>query len=526
MAHSGLSIAQWCERVPLFQLISALLLLFFVSPFVGFLLGVDASLPVLDRWQALAQQSPAAGPVVLLLLAIPAVAFYIQVTRPPRVMTKFSMIEGHMGSLASPGIAWLRRCNRWLQALSSWQYLLGLAMLTVALRLAWVLLVPTAPYSDFMGYHQAAIQISHLIPADLGQIYFGQKGLTFVLMLGALYRLAGADLMIAKIANIVLGVILVLLIVGLTRISLDEQTARVAGLLAALLPSQIMMTSTVASEHLFTVLILLSLLIVVKRVIPKQTGCTWLLGAGLILGITYSVRFVAIAVWLAVLVYLFCAGDRDIKSRLSGLISFVVGFLIVVASLSGLILVTHTPSLPGQGFEFSFLEGTNFTTSGAYSPEIQAQFQSWPPESARHQALMTGIHQVIDTPGQFCVLMIKKVDKMWGGDYSAVRWAVYDNPDDLPILPMAAVAVLVLISQGYYMGLLLIGAMGAYLLSKRSNRTDLYLYPLVLGAIFCVHSLLEVQQRYHFPFEFAIIILAAWAISRMIKCKNAGESGI
>lgn len=137
---------------------------------------------------------------------------------------------------------------------------------------------------------------------------------------------------------------------------------------------------------------------------------------------------------------------------------------------------------------------------------------------------MTGVHQIIDSPGQFCVLLIKKVDKMWGGDYSSVRWAVYDNPDDRPILPMAAVAVLVLISQ-WYLGLLLLRAAGAYLLSKRSNRTDLYLYPLILGAIFSVHSLFEVQQRYHFPFEFAIIILAAWALSRMMESRNAGVSG-
>ena len=200
-----------------------------------------------------------------------------------------------------------------------------------------------------MEYHQIAIQVSHLIPGDLDQIYFGERALTFELMLGVLYRFAGPDLMIAKIANIVLGVISVLLIVGLTRISLDEQTARIAGILAVLLPSQILMTSTVASEHLFTLLMLLSLLIVVKGVMQKQTGYTWLFGASLILGIAYTVRFIAVAVWIAVLVYLFCAGDREIKARLAGVLPFVVGFAIVVASLSGLILVTHTPpsSYPG-----------------------------------------------------------------------------------------------------------------------------------------------------------------------------------
>ena len=122
--------------MPLFQLLSALL--FLVSPFVGFLFGVDASLPILDHWQPLVQQNPLSGLLVLLLLAIPVIAFFIQITRPPRVMTQLSLVAGHVARLVSPGMAWLRRCNGWLQTLPFRHYLLGLALLTVVLRLAWV----------------------------------------------------------------------------------------------------------------------------------------------------------------------------------------------------------------------------------------------------------------------------------------------------------------------------------------------------------------------------------------------------
>ena len=349
MANSGLPITQWCERVPLFPLVSALLLFFFISPFVGFLLGVDASLPVLDQWQALAQQFPASNIVVLLLLAIPVAALLLMVTRPPRAMATLSAIGEHLGRLLSPCTRGLKRFNAGLQALPFRYYLLVLTLLTMGLRIVWVLLVPTTPYSDFMDYHQNAITISQLIPSHLDQINFGQRGLTFELMLGVLYKIAGSDPLVAKGANIILGVVTVLLIVEMVRISLDEPTARVAGILAALLPTQIIMTSTVASEHLFIMLMLLSLLFVVRTVTQNQTGYIWLFGAGLILGIAYTVRFIAVAVWIAVLVYLFCAGNREIKARLAGVLPFVVGFAIVVASLSGLILVTHTPpsSYPG-----------------------------------------------------------------------------------------------------------------------------------------------------------------------------------
>ena len=519
MAGSGLSGTSWCDRIPLFHFTSALLLLFLVSPAVGFLLGVNPPLPLLENFQSVIQQNAFSGILVLFLLAIPACVFFTRGMKLPAVVRALSLISRKTGHRLSPIIGWIRRCNGWLQALPFGKYLFGLVLLTFLLRFTWILLVPTVPRSDFMVYHTVAIQVSSLFSTDPGQIYFGMRALTFELVLGALYRLAGADPIVAKISNVFLSIAFVLLMFGLARYSLDEQTARIAALLSALLPSQIMMTSIVASEHLFTVLILLSLFMIVKGVVQDPAGYTWLLGAGLILGIAYTVRFIAVAVFLAVLVYLICANDRAIKASVIRVIPFVAGFLIVFSTLSMLILVTHTPPLPTQGFEYSFLTGTNVTGSGAYNPEVVAQFNSWSPQSARHQALMAGVRQITDSPVQFCVLLLKKVDIMWGGDYIAVYWAGFnDTPSGLqPVLPMTALVVLALISQGYYMGLLLLGAVGAYWLSRSAPRKDLYVYPLILITIFMVHSLLEVQQRYHFPFEFVIIILSAFALSRIME---------
>jgi 4-amino-4-deoxy-L-arabinose transferase-like glycosyltransferase len=105
-------------------------------------------------------------------------------------------------------------------------------------------------------------------------------------VLGLLYALFGASLLVAPLFNVVLGVATTLLCYALARRGLDETRARVAGALVALHPGLIAQSALVMTELLAAcLLVLLGLLAVSAAQKPKLFG-----GFGLALGAATLVR--------------------------------------------------------------------------------------------------------------------------------------------------------------------------------------------------------------------------------------------
>ncbi|OLN30223.1 hypothetical protein [Desulfosporosinus metallidurans] len=138
-----------------------------------------------------------------------------------------------------------------LKKLSSFYYLV--LILGFVLSVLWVLLVRTEPVSDFEYYQRIATQI-----ANGGQWGDTYTTVGYPIFLAPFYWLLGASTWVAKALNLVLSTlnnVLVLHILG--KIGIAERLRKRIFVLFVLFPMNIYYNSNVASEILFTTLLLL-----------------------------------------------------------------------------------------------------------------------------------------------------------------------------------------------------------------------------------------------------------------------------
>ncbi len=153
------------------------------------------------------------------------------------------------------------------------------------LRLAWVLYTPALPTSDFASYnHQAhsllqgvALSSAYRVP---GYPYF----------LAGLYALFGDHLLAPKLANVLLGTLGCFFIYRIAQLTFNEKIGLIATWLVALLPSHILYTGLLATETLYTCLLLGSTALFLSAVRNSKIRLMELGAAGLLLGLSALVR--------------------------------------------------------------------------------------------------------------------------------------------------------------------------------------------------------------------------------------------
>ncbi len=119
-------------------------------------------------------------------------------------------------------------------------------------NLAWVLLVDTQPYSDFLYYHQLAGQIA--AGGQWGDTY---TTVGYPIALGLVYFLFGTSLFVAKAFNICLTFLNGLLLIAIiSKLDLREAWKRFLFVLVVFFPATIYYTSVTGNEILFTTTLL------------------------------------------------------------------------------------------------------------------------------------------------------------------------------------------------------------------------------------------------------------------------------
>ncbi len=134
------------------------------------------------------------------------------------------------------------------------------------LRIVTVLAIPTIPTEDFWSYFHRAISL-----ADRG-VYEAIPGKPdasyppgYPLLLSLFFKLPFKRLAVAKTLNILLSGIGLVLIIKITRNLFGRKASLFAGLIYALSPRSILSCVLIASENLFTPLVLLWVFLVIRN---------------------------------------------------------------------------------------------------------------------------------------------------------------------------------------------------------------------------------------------------------------------
>ncbi|QNU67493.1 glycosyltransferase family 39 protein [Ruminiclostridium herbifermentans] len=390
-----------------------------------------------------------------------------------------------------------------------------LIIIALVPRFIWVYFVQTQPFSDFLHLHNYGINASQGDFKGFVDFYavFPFK-IGFGMVLAGLYYIFGTGLMVAKLFNVAASVILVILIYTGGKMLYGEKAGRVAALMTALWPAQIMYTSVIASEHLFLILFIASVLLILKF-IKKYTyknyeminGNLILIGIGVLTACAQLVRPMAMLLLpvFAVFVLLY---NKYRANSIDNAGLKLKSIVLVVICYFGLINLVNIPIQNATGVDitksnggFNLMIGTNIKSNGTFNTEDFGIIEknNYDFEKVHKEAKQIAIERLKGDPKHLWNLAKKKYQILWGNENYGYYWSMVaaQNSQAERIIkshPRAFYGM----AQFFYT-LVILMALCACFYTLREKRYDALVLLMIFGGILVSYTFLEVQARYHMP---------------------------
>jgi 4-amino-4-deoxy-L-arabinose transferase-like glycosyltransferase len=398
-------------------------------------------------------------------------------------------------------------------------------------RIIWIMFIGTAPVSDFYGYNNYAINASKGLYKLYGDVYplfpfkFG-----YPLVLSVIYRIFGANIMVAKVFNVAISTGVAYLIYRLGALLFNERAGRIASLIFAFWPAQVMYNSVVASEHIFMLLFLLAIWFFVLAEYSLKDAKDYLLVivSGFMLALTYLIRPVSIILLPIIIVCLFIFSEKDkplkekgfIASRIKTSVLVTASTIVTIAVVSLIVGNILGVRLWKSSSGFSFYIGTNYESSGMYfakDEEIIEEF-NYDVEEVHKQATKRAIERITSQPMNFLRLIEKKFIIQWANEDYGYYWSMYklDDINNVSNFVLSHPRAFLGISQIYYIALLIFAVSGSIYI-RRHQIYSTAMFFLLLFAFVGAHTLFEVQSRYHYPVIPFFILIAGYGVEQIIE---------
>ena len=254
--------------------------------------------------------------------------------------------------------------------------------LCFVLGLAWIVLVPVEPFSDYKTYWDCAVSI-----ANGQEIYSTEYVAMYPHILGYASFLAlfinifGEHVLVGTLLGLVLSCLSGLLIFSIAREAAGLPAAVLAQGLWALYPGRIMLGSLIFSEPLYTCLVLLFLFLLLNlrkkqdrlkdRILPPLL---WGLGLGLLLEAINAVRPIGAILMIALVIWLLLLRGKELKEgRLWRFWLLLAAALVLCFQLSGRLWNNRLEAILGEepaGLPiYNLYVGFNMDTLGQWSGE-------------------------------------------------------------------------------------------------------------------------------------------------------------
>ena len=376
--------------------------------------------------------------------------------------------------------------------------MLLLTALAVVVRLAWVLLVPTRPVGDFAMYLESARYLVEHGRLDPEFIYMPG----YVWMAAGVYALGGG-LLAVKMIGVAAGGLATAAVYGMARAVFGRPSAIAAGLLCALWPAGIAVSSVTGTDMPAAALLALAVWVLVALAPRRPLGAP--AAFGFVTGLSVYIRAIALPLAALAALHFRARGAR---------------WLHVLTRTTAAVLVALLLLLPwgirnhrryGEFFltdshgGHTALVGANPDSEGTYSRSLNRLFTEGtgyslfkpPHRESDRVAYALAMHWTRVSPGYALGLLIAKADRLMGRERSLLYWPLYRQS----VLPegnwfdahRAGVERLV---DGFYAVLMALALVGVVAAAARRNWPALSLLPLPV-ALIGVYTLFFAEVRYH-----------------------------
>lgn len=410
---------------------------------------------------------------------------------------------------------WQRMCDctrdtAWLKKAGVWALFVAFF-----LRVCWSLLVPVSPVSDSNAYDVFAQNIAlgygfcwH--PDELTAYWAVGTSAIYAL----LYSVFGHSYVPIVVLNIIVGFGVVALAMSLARRWLGLLPAVLVGWILALWPQMIEFTTILASEMLFNFCVLLAFWL------ATMPGWKWLPSAvttGIALAAAAYIRPVALL--LAPLIYLPEAlNQRKLARAITAcMVSCVVMFALILPWTLRNLHVFDRFVLISSNAGANLWMGNNPDTTGGYMSLPETGIIN---EVDRDRYFNQKAWEYIrQEPFAFVTRTVKKAFTLHDRETIGVSW----NEKGLEQrFGSGTLMYLKIINNLYWWLILVCGFCGLILLLRQRTWQELVTLPILTAWVYftAVQSIIVTGDRYHIPSDPFIAMLAAFAISVVVK-KNS-----
>lgn len=422
------------------------------------------------------------------------------------------------------------------------QWIIAILALGFFLRLAYIILIPTLPVSDFRTYHDFAVNMitNGIYGYGTSPDCYRSPGESFFLYL--IYRIVGStDYIYPKLTQVVLGTLSIAFVYYIAKKTFNKKVGNIAALLMALFPTQIFYTSIIASENLFTFLNLLALVVFVWFKRENRWYYPALFIMGLLMGCAVLVRPVSILLPVIILAILLVKeyhipgkGYTFDKSEIG---KFILAALVLTMAIALVVVPWCSRNYSEYGhFSVSsngglaFWVGNNEHATGQYDYAIEPIMAdkfgdiSGLNDFQREDLLYTDAKQyILMHPLETALLDIKKLFILYGSSSLGIYWSMV-APGTIADQTLQSNLVqlnplFASLANGFYYFILFMSLLSLPILARDLLKDKNYLALTLIAYIMyfsIMYSISLVDDRYNFNVLPILTILAAYVISKVL----------
>lgn len=392
-------------------------------------------------------------------------------------------------------------------------FLALLLLLTIAPRLIWIMTIDTAPVSDFLDMHTAALSAAAGDFSFATNEYFTRwvYQLGFTMYEALIIKLFGGSLFVLKLFNVLFQAGTAVIVYKSAAKSFGETCGRASGLLYAVYVPNILMCSVLTNQHISVFLYFLGLYVLLRKRFAGKYD--WLL-IGLCfafgnlmrpLGSFFIVGFLAYVALFELVPHIRRRKWTALAAKCIGLLA--VYWLVQQAASLALVQTGVTPyPLSNREPYWKFMIGLNPDTNGGWSYDDTVYVQQYPLGEQRNRAELDLLKQRLQNKSEVAALFVSKTKTMWGAEDSAPMWSMTNI--DRPQLYM----LLVQSERIQYVLLAFFGLIAMTVMAWRGATAEASLFLLLLLGYAALHIVIEVQTRYRIDIFPCVILLQSLGI--------------
>jgi len=364
---------------------------------------------------------------------------------------------------------------------------------SIIVRVFWICLIPVEPVSDFNFYFQRGLDIANGAGYSSDGIPTAYWPVGYPAFLGILFLIFGHSLFYAKLANVFIYAGIIILAYSLSKRMLrNEYAAKITIIILAFYPNHIAYTSLMASETIFTFMLLLGAI----SFISARGRYGLLIISGLSWGLATLIKSQAIFIPAVFLLVYY----KNIKSLIkSGVIVFLMLFLTIAPWVNRNNSVFGKRVLATNG-GINLLIGNSRYSDGSYAwnQELESSLGDADNEADRDtKALQLAKDYMINNPVKTILLWPRKIFYLYAADIEGFYWNQAGMLKSDNNIKKYAFLLMKIVAQLYYMFTigLFFAALPRVLHNGRHSHIGLYfiLYFTFVSLIFFG------TPRFHFP---------------------------